>query len=78
MQKLEKYLQISEMENKTQLQLGKKVLKLTAGDKKLKKLRNNQIQDLKKVTFRNWKFIKKISENKQEIWEKLKVFRNTE
>lgn len=44
MQKLEKYLQISEMENKDQLQLGKKVLKLTAGDKNKK---NKEITRLK-------------------------------
>lgn len=73
MQKLEKYLQISEMENKEQLQLGKKVLKLTAGDKK-KKRRNNQIQDVKQISFRNWRLIKKVSEKEQEIWEQLKVF----
>lgn len=72
MQKVEKYLQISEIENK--------VLKLTAGDKnkKKEKRRNNQIQDLKQVSFRNWKLVKKISEKKQEILEQLKVLWNTQ
>lgn len=60
------------MENKDQLQLWKNSTKAYCWGRKLKK--NNQIQDDKQISFRNWKFkIKKKrkpqnkTEKKQEI-----------